>query len=73
MTAPVYACARCGERERAGDTFLCRKCLASSTRLREQGIAEATFPGDHKAQRALLTQSWHWQGWNRRMKGERDA
>ena len=69
MTA--YACARCGKRERYADTYLCFDCLASKGREKDQTIAEATFPGDHRQQRLLLTQSYKWAGWNRRIGGSK--
>lgn len=72
MTAPVYACARCGKAERAEDTFLCLDCLDSDVRVVEQKAAEATFPGDHRQQRRLLMEAYGWQGWSRRM-GQREV
>ena len=67
MTAPVYACVRCGIAEREEDTFLCGHCLDLHERTVELRDAEIQFPGDHKAQRRHLTNVYGWQGWNRRM------
>ena len=68
MTAPVYACARCGKAAREEDTFLCGDCLDSAIRVVEQKTVERLHPGDHKAQRALLMEAYEWRGWARRMR-----
>ena len=69
MTAPVYACARCGKRERAEDTFLCAYCLDDPFRKVEQRTVELLHPGDHKAQRALLVETYAWFGFGKRLTG----
>lgn len=69
MSAPVYACARCGQSPRADDTFLCASCLVSRDAKKEQRIAEATYPGEYREQRRHLIEVYHWAGWHRRLKG----
>lgn len=64
MTAPVYACARCGEKPRDGDTFLCADCWVDPDRDDEQS-AVSDLPSS--TQRSALIASG-WAGWHRRMK-----
>ena len=67
MTA--FACARCGTVARYDDTYLCNFCIRDRKARIEQADAEDTFPGDYKAQRALLIKSYGWAGWHRHLKG----
>jgi len=69
MTAPVYACARCGENPREGDTFLCADCLLDPKRMSETYSAQAGAPDDAREQRRLLVSMAGWAGWSKRIKG----
>lgn len=68
MTAPVYACARCGNRERTDNTFLCSDCLRSRKQIKEKLVVQRLHPLDGNAQRAALIKSFGWAGWQRRLK-----
>lgn len=68
MSAPVFACARCGENPRDGDTFLCADCRRSRRRMKEVRVAQRVS-SEAKGQRKVLIEAYGWAGWNRRLKG----
>lgn len=69
MSAPVYACARCGVEPRDGDTYLCVGCLDDPQRMVEMRCAQVGSPDNAKEQRRLLISMANWAGWHRRLKG----
>jgi hypothetical protein len=69
MSVPVYACARCGEKERTDNTFLCADCLRSRLGMKERLAVKALHNDDIKAQRRALIERYGWAGWTRRLKG----
>lgn len=60
-------CVRCGNRDRADDTFLCAECRADQSTFREMSEAHravrARYPDDDgSTQRRYLVGTFHWAG-----------
>jgi NMD protein affecting ribosome stability and mRNA decay len=61
----IRPCVRCGRAPRAGETFLCQRCLEDPRTRREVELAERDAPQYGDPRRAVIARA-HWAGgWGR--------